>query len=125
MKSGRTIADMYQRILNLRETIKHKSVFLFGPRQTGKSTLVHQTFPKERPDPGPDAGSGGEGRRGLPGGLQRVLREAQTGSRGLCAVGDGALIEMLNDSTPNQKTPDPFSFPARASVSLGSGICRG
>ena len=35
MKSGNMIADMYQRILNLQETIKHKSVFLFGPRQTG------------------------------------------------------------------------------------------
>jgi len=36
---------MYQRILDLRETIKHKSIFLFGPRQTGKSTLVRQSFP--------------------------------------------------------------------------------
>jgi predicted AAA+ superfamily ATPase len=45
MKFGNMIADMYQRTLDLRETIKHKSIFLFGPRQTGKSTLVHQTFP--------------------------------------------------------------------------------
>ena len=45
MKSGKLIADMYQRVLNLREIVKHKSVFLFGPRQTGKSTLVRQTFP--------------------------------------------------------------------------------
>jgi AAA domain len=36
---------MYKRIFNLRETVKHKSVFLFGPRQTGKSTLVRQSFP--------------------------------------------------------------------------------
>ena len=36
---------MYKRILDLREIVRHKSVFLFGPRQTGKSTLVRQTFP--------------------------------------------------------------------------------
>lgn len=36
---------MYDRILDLREIIKHKSLFLFGPRQTGKSTLVRQSFP--------------------------------------------------------------------------------
>lgn len=36
---------MYNRILDLRELVKHKSIFLFGPRQTGKSTLVHQAFP--------------------------------------------------------------------------------
>jgi predicted AAA+ superfamily ATPase len=36
---------MYPRDLDLRETVKHKSIFLFGPRQTGKSTLVRQTFP--------------------------------------------------------------------------------
>ncbi len=45
MKSGNILAGMYKRILNLRETVKHKSIFLFGPRQTGKSTLVRQTFP--------------------------------------------------------------------------------
>jgi predicted AAA+ superfamily ATPase len=45
MKTGNIAADMYRRILNLREIVKHKSVFLFGPRQTGKSTLVRQTFP--------------------------------------------------------------------------------
>ncbi len=39
------IAEMYKRVLNLREVTRHKSVFLFGPRQTGKSTLVRQTFP--------------------------------------------------------------------------------
>ncbi len=36
---------MYRRILNLRETVRHKSIFLLGPRQTGKSTLVRDTFP--------------------------------------------------------------------------------
>jgi uncharacterized protein len=36
---------MYRRTLNLRETVKHKSIFLLGPRQTGKSTLVRETFP--------------------------------------------------------------------------------
>ena len=36
---------MYKRALDLREIIKHKSLFLFGPRQTGKSTLVRQSFP--------------------------------------------------------------------------------
>ena len=43
MKFGNT--EMYKRIFNLRETVKHKSLFLFGPRQTGKSTLVRQSFP--------------------------------------------------------------------------------
>lgn len=36
---------MYPRALDLRERVKHKSIFLFGPRQTGKSTLVRQAFP--------------------------------------------------------------------------------
>jgi predicted AAA+ superfamily ATPase len=36
---------MYKRIFNIRETVKQKSLFLFGPRQTGKSTLVRQSFP--------------------------------------------------------------------------------
>ena len=35
---------MYHRVIDLRETVKHKSIFLFGPRQTGKSTLVRETF---------------------------------------------------------------------------------
>ena len=46
MQIGNITADMYTRILNLREIVKHKSIFLFGPRQTGKSTLVRQTFPE-------------------------------------------------------------------------------
>ena len=45
MQFGNIIADMYTRILDLREIVKRKSIFLFGPRQTGKSTLVRHTFP--------------------------------------------------------------------------------
>jgi len=45
MKYGNINADMYKRALDLRETVRHKSIFLFGPRQTGKSTLVRATFP--------------------------------------------------------------------------------
>ncbi len=45
MKFGNITADMYKRILDLKETLKHKSIFLFGPRQTGKSTLVHEVLP--------------------------------------------------------------------------------
>ena len=45
MQFGNIIADMYKRILDLREIVKRKSIFLFGPRQTGKSTLVRHTFP--------------------------------------------------------------------------------
>ena len=37
---------MYERVIHLREILKHKSLFLFGPRQTGKSTLVRQMFPE-------------------------------------------------------------------------------
>jgi predicted AAA+ superfamily ATPase len=36
---------MYDRALDLREIVRHRSVFLLGPRQTGKSTLVRQAFP--------------------------------------------------------------------------------
>lgn len=36
---------MYRRALDLRTLVEERSVFLFGPRQTGKSTLVRQTFP--------------------------------------------------------------------------------
>lgn len=35
---------MYQRTLNLPELVKHKSLFLFGPRSTGKSTLLRHDF---------------------------------------------------------------------------------
>jgi predicted AAA+ superfamily ATPase len=34
-----------KRSLNLREVLEKKSCFLFGPRQTGKSTLIRQQFP--------------------------------------------------------------------------------
>jgi len=45
MEYGNINAEMYKRALDLRETVRHKSIFLFGPRQTGKSTLVRATFP--------------------------------------------------------------------------------
>ncbi len=45
MEYGNINAEMYKRALDLRETVRHKSIFLFGPRQTGKSTLVRETFP--------------------------------------------------------------------------------
>jgi predicted AAA+ superfamily ATPase len=45
MEFGNTNAAMYRRALDLRETVRHKSIFLLGPRQTGKSTLVRETFP--------------------------------------------------------------------------------
>lgn len=35
---------MYSRSLNLTQVIKRKSIFLFGPRQTGKSTLLRHQF---------------------------------------------------------------------------------
>ena len=37
---------MYQRILDLPQLLKKKSFFLFGPRGTGKTTLIHQTLPE-------------------------------------------------------------------------------
>lgn len=37
---------MYRRALDLRAVVEQRSVFLFGPRQTGKSTLVRQLFPE-------------------------------------------------------------------------------
>ena len=39
---------MYPRVLDLPELVKHRSLFLLGPRQTGKSTLLRQTFPEAR-----------------------------------------------------------------------------
>ena len=36
---------MYERVLPLKELLKHRSLFLLGPRQTGKSTLSRKTFP--------------------------------------------------------------------------------
>lgn len=46
MHISNNAADMYQRALNLRTLVRHRSVLLFGPRQTGKSTLVRRTFPE-------------------------------------------------------------------------------
>lgn len=37
---------MYKRHLQLAEIVKRKSVFLLGPRQTGKSTLLRELFPE-------------------------------------------------------------------------------
>ncbi len=39
---------LYKRRLNLLQLAKKKSFFLFGPRSTGKTTLVHQYFPKAK-----------------------------------------------------------------------------
>jgi len=39
---------MYPRILNITQLVRHRSLFLLGPRQTGKSTLLRHTFPKAR-----------------------------------------------------------------------------
>lgn len=36
---------MYSRILDIQKTIQRKSIFLFGPRQTGKTTLLKKMFP--------------------------------------------------------------------------------
>jgi uncharacterized protein len=36
---------MYSRILNLTETVQRRSLFLFGPRATGKSTFLRSSFP--------------------------------------------------------------------------------
>jgi predicted AAA+ superfamily ATPase len=35
---------MYRRIIGLEQLLVHRSLFLFGARQTGKSTLVHHRF---------------------------------------------------------------------------------
>jgi uncharacterized protein len=37
--------DMYARAITLDSSLERKSVFLFGPRQTGKSTLLRTLFP--------------------------------------------------------------------------------
>ena len=36
---------MYKRILDLNVTLSRKSLFLLGPRQTGKSTFLRQNYP--------------------------------------------------------------------------------
>ena len=37
---------LFHRQLDLREDVTHKSLFLFGPRQTGKTSLLKTLFPK-------------------------------------------------------------------------------
>lgn len=37
---------MYRRVLALKELIEERSAFLFGPRQTGKTTLLRTVFPE-------------------------------------------------------------------------------
>jgi uncharacterized protein len=39
---------MYPRVLPLADLVKRRSLFLLGPRQTGKSTLLRRTFPQAR-----------------------------------------------------------------------------
>ena len=39
---------MFPRIIRLRDILAHSSVFLFGPRQTGKSTLLRTLFPQAK-----------------------------------------------------------------------------
>ncbi len=38
-------SHMYKRILDLTNLLKKKSFFLFGPRGTGKTTLIQHTLP--------------------------------------------------------------------------------
>lgn len=38
----------YSRILDFNFLLQHRSLFLFGPRQTGKSTLLKELFPQAR-----------------------------------------------------------------------------
>ena len=46
MKISDNAADMYHRALDLPALVRDRSVFLLGPRQTGKSTLVRHMFPE-------------------------------------------------------------------------------
>lgn len=39
---------MYKRFLDIESLAKKKSLFLFGPRSIGKTTLIQQRFPQER-----------------------------------------------------------------------------
>lgn len=39
---------MYERCLDIEPLLRHKSLFLLGPRQTGKSTLLRHLFPSAR-----------------------------------------------------------------------------
>jgi len=42
------VITKYSRIINLNKVLDHKSLFLLGPRQTGKSTLLTQNYPTAR-----------------------------------------------------------------------------
>jgi predicted AAA+ superfamily ATPase len=37
---------VYRRAFDIRDVVSHRSIFLLGPRQTGKSTLVREAFPE-------------------------------------------------------------------------------
>lgn len=39
---------MYERVIDLATPLRHRSLFLFGARQTGKSTLLRRRFPEAR-----------------------------------------------------------------------------
>ena len=45
-----TLSDMayIDRCVNLEALLKQKSYFLLGPRQTGKSSLIHHSFPRAK-----------------------------------------------------------------------------
>ena len=45
---NRESRPMYDRILNLQDLLKKRSHFLFGPRATGKSTLIRKSLPHAR-----------------------------------------------------------------------------
>lgn len=38
----------YRRVLDIADLLTHRSIFLFGPRQTGKTTYLHERFPNAR-----------------------------------------------------------------------------
>jgi uncharacterized protein len=42
------LSPVYERVIDLDTPLRHRSLFLFGARQTGKSTLLHQRFPHAR-----------------------------------------------------------------------------
>jgi len=42
---GQALIMHYKRLLNLKQDIHKKSLFLFGPRQTGKTSLLKEQFP--------------------------------------------------------------------------------
>jgi len=41
-------AVFIERLLDLAELVKNKSYFLFGPRQTGKTSLIRHSLPRVR-----------------------------------------------------------------------------